>query len=247
MKMSATPVSSSLEQLDPTVPQMTSDRLRAKSAPLPVSHSANRKTERLERRELLYSVVRDSMTRTGVLAASYKFKVLSLDARGLQYLIMMDLLNQSASAAAGRLTEVEGMIAQTAKLQHDILVTAVYWRLNDQVIASPVVASAPVAELIPERVSAHAPLMMPPLAAQQPTASQSGGRYEPLLDDEMVAFQRALASSSTAPGVPLSPSGRIVEPVRRHPVPPLEFENTQILDSNERASPLSGTQFGSLN
>ena len=242
------PESSGLEQLDLTVPQMTSDRLRAKTAPLPVSHSANRKTERLERRELLYSVVRDSMTRTGVLAASYKFKVLSLDARGLQYLIMIDLLNQSASAAATRLTEIEGMISQAAKSQHDIVVTAVYWRLNDQVMLHPAPASVHVAESAsaPERASAHAPLM-PPLSQPSAVPQGSGGRYEPLLDDEMAAFQRALASGSTAPATPLSPSGRIVEPVRRHPVPPLEFENTQILDSNERASPLSGTQFGSLN
>jgi len=48
--------------------------------------SGHRKSERLERRELVYEVVRDAMLRAGVLAASYKFKVLSLDARGMNHI-----------------------------------------------------------------------------------------------------------------------------------------------------------------
>ena len=51
----------------------------------------NRKNERMERRELLYSVVRDAMVKAAVLSASYKFKVLSLDQRGRQFLVMMDI------------------------------------------------------------------------------------------------------------------------------------------------------------
>ena len=52
---------------------------------------ANRKTERMARREVLYGVVRDCMSKAGVISASYKFKVLSLDSRGRQFLIMVDL------------------------------------------------------------------------------------------------------------------------------------------------------------
>ena len=40
------------------------------------------------------------MTRAGILSSGYKFKVLSLDPRGRQYLIMMDLTDQSAGDAA---------------------------------------------------------------------------------------------------------------------------------------------------
>ena len=49
---------------------------------------ANRKHERMMRRELLYAVVRESMVRAGVLSSSYKFKVLSLDPRGQQFLVI---------------------------------------------------------------------------------------------------------------------------------------------------------------
>ena len=78
---------------------------------------SSRKAERLERRELIYSVVRDSMIRAGVLAASYKFKVLSLDARGLQYIIMMDLTNQ-VTADTVRLAEIEALIDYCVSLAH---------------------------------------------------------------------------------------------------------------------------------
>jgi hypothetical protein len=51
----------------------------------------NHRSEWLESRKLLYAEVRESMTRAGILSSSYKFKVLSLDSRSDQYLIMMDL------------------------------------------------------------------------------------------------------------------------------------------------------------
>ena len=100
--------------------------------PVPPEHAANRKNERMERRELLYTVVRDAMVRAGVLSASYKFKVLSLDQRGRQFLVMMDLAREYGGETA-RLSEIEALIAQTAKTRYDILVTAVYWRINDHV------------------------------------------------------------------------------------------------------------------
>ncbi len=69
------------------------------------------------------------MIRAGVLVASYRFKVLSLDAQGRQYLIMMDLLRDDM-ADMKRLEQIESMIVQAAKARHDLVVTGVYWR-ND--------------------------------------------------------------------------------------------------------------------
>jgi hypothetical protein len=45
----------------------------------------------MERREMLYAVVREAMVRAGVLSSTYKFKVLSLDPRGRQFMVMVDL------------------------------------------------------------------------------------------------------------------------------------------------------------
>ena len=74
---------------------------------------ANRKSERMARRELLYTVVRDCMGKAGVVSASYKFKVLSLDARGRQFLVMVDLAREYGTETTG-LAEIEAMIAQSA-------------------------------------------------------------------------------------------------------------------------------------
>lgn len=187
------------------------------------SNAANRKSERLERRELLYAVVRDGMTRAGVLSASYKFKVLSLDSRGRQYLIMMDLTRRD-TASPERLAEIEGLIAQSAKTRHDILVTAVYWRINEHVTAGLSVNSSPVPLL-----ASYAPI-----AAAKP-------RFDPLHADEVAAFKKAI--SAAAVPVSLSAPGEIIRSGRRNPLP----ETQEEIDVDRRSSPLSGTQYGDLN
>ena len=110
--------------------------------------AAATKNERMERRELLYIVVRDAMVCAGVLSASYKFKVLSLDPRGLQFLVMMDLAPEFGGETE-RLSEIETLIAQTAKARYGITVSAVYWRINELVA----VAAAPKSAALPSSQS----------------------------------------------------------------------------------------------
>lgn len=196
----------------------------APEAALAVSASSDRrKTERIERREQLYSVVRDAMTRAGVLAASYKFKVLSLDSRGANYLIMMDLSSQAADEVS-RLAEIESLIAQNAKARHEILVSAVYWRLNDHVTAG----------LSEKKTSPLAAAPAPAAAARTALDAK-----------EVMDFKNAFALSAVA--APLAASGEILKSGRRNPGPPSQFANTEVLDGEERASPLGTTQYGDLN
>ena len=167
-----------LSNADATVPLASGRQGKPLVAALPPDHAANRKNERMERRELLYAVVRDAMVRAGVLSASYKFKVLSLDQRGRQFLVMMDLAREYGGETV-RLSEIEALIAQTAKTRHDILVTAVYWRINDHVAVGipqkgvapqgaalpppPQVVAAPIAVPVPAPApqSAPAPALVP--------------------------------------------------------------------------------------
>ena len=220
---------------------MHSGKTRGKAVPAFVGHDANHKTERLERREQLYRVVRDSMIRAGVLAASYKFKVLSLDAHGLQYLIMMDLSNQIASDTA-RPIEIENMIAQAAKARHNMIVSAVYWRVNVQNTVeqpqSDIIPVTPRPRKATELQAPHLPATPKLPAIQHPT-------YEPLQDGEVAAFKRALAS--VTPAAAHGTSGQVVTSGRRNPAPPVEFEDTQMVPPDEHASPLSVTQYGDLN
>jgi hypothetical protein len=218
--------SSGLGHVDATIPFSASGKARARGHSKPPGSAANRKSERLERRELLYSEVREAMIRAGVLSSSYKFKVLSLDSRGRQYLIMMDLARQYVGETA-RLAEIEGVIAQNAKNRHDILVTAVYWRVNEHVTAGLT------------RTGSTTPRGSPD-ATMQPAAAAKPG-YEPLQPDEVVAFKQALASVTASK--PLSAPGEIVHSGRRNPAPQPNFEDTEL---DDRASPLSGTQYGDL-
>lgn len=179
--------------------------------------AASRKIERLAHREFLYGVVRDAMIRAGVLAASYKFKVLSLDARGLQYLIMMDI-DKSAMDNITSLSEIEATMAQAAKARHDLQVTAVYWRTTEQSAAAlPPSSSIPV----PQPASAAASL----------------------LDEEIAAFKRSAASGAPAKSVSQDDGMSKV----LHPHASVEdFQDTQIILSDTHDSPLGRTQYGDL-
>ena len=183
---------------------------------------------------MLYSVVREAMIKAGVLSSTYKFKVLSLDSRGRQYLIMMDMARQYAGETS-RLAEIEGLIAQHAKARHDILVTAVYWRVNEHVTAGLSRVSAPSSVPMPLAVK------KPVAAGGAPAAQPPKSAYEPLHPEEVAAFKLALASVA-APAV-LSAPGEIVKSGRRNPSPMPTFDDTEL---DDRPSPLSGTQYGDL-
>lgn len=223
-KGSAAPDSSGLGQADATQPLVPPEKMRA----------SNHKSERHGQRELLYGVVRDTMARAGVLAASYKFKVLSLDTRGRQYLIMMDLVHGSAGEVE-RLAEIESLLAQTAKVRHGLLVTAVYWRISEQVTAG--LSAAPVARTATPAHPRPAP------HDSRPATPVPG--FEPLQQDEIAAFKRAIASANAPNAEPAQ--GQVVTSGRRHAKPDDEFEDTQISPAAVRSSPLSVTQYGDLN
>ena len=218
--------------------------------------AADRKNLRLERRELLYAVVRESMARVGVLSSSYKYKVLSLDPRGRQYLIMMDLPQELATETR-RLAEIESAITQNAKARHDIVVKAVYWRISGLVLGEllhkPKTIPNPVGE-------AH----QVPQEAQAP--GRQASRFEAIREDEVAAFKQALAGgvNTDAPVLPVTqikswrrnPALRadfadtqIQEPGGKNTTPSRgrDFQDTETVDSVEKITPLSRTQYGDLN
>ena len=240
--------SSGRSHVDETTSLALSDRLRTKLTQPSADHAGNQRTQRLERRELVYGVVRDAMLRAGVLAASFKFKVLSLDVHGYQYLIMVDLAQQGAGDAA-RLAEIEAMIAQAAKTRYGILVTSVYWRVSQHLVVGllPVrPASVPdSAHVSPSGSQEFSRGAAASVASTVPTApSRQGPQYEPFQAGEVAAFKRALASA--LPIAPLSASGQIIKSGPRNPIPHPDFEDTQIVSPEERSAPLSVTQYGDI-
>ncbi len=259
--------SSGLSRMEATRP--VARRPVGREEPVDNAQPANRKGERMARRELLYSVVREAMTRAGVLSASYKFKVLSLDARGRQFLVMVDLSRDYVSETS-RLAEIEALIAQGAKSRHDILVSAVYWRMNEHVAVGD-----PNAQLKQRPANSQpAPLDSRPagldsqpgaLESQPATleAARSGAgptsRFDPIQADEVAAFKSALAAGVSNPaaaaaaavGVAHGARARTFDGSSKHGPQSYTlltgFEDTELPDADMRSPALSGTQYGELN
>ncbi|MES2192350.1 MAG: hypothetical protein V4454_19700 [Pseudomonadota bacterium] len=208
------------------------------AARAPVADTAGRselrKARRHARREQLYVAVREAMTRAGVLAASYKFKVLSLDQRGDQFLVMMDVAPE-LGRQSDRLADVESLIVQTAKARFEIVVTSVYWRSDTRAPAYRGLASGhePAATATADT---HAPLNMP--------VKKPASRYDPIQDDEVAAFKQALAAASAAPSS-VDASGKTRTGLHSYTLL-TGFEDTEMPES-AAVPALSATQYGDLN
>ena len=190
-----------------------------------------RKVKRHARREQLYVAIREAMTRAGVLSASYKFKVLSLDSRGNEFLVMMDL--KAFGGSPELLGDIEALIVQNARARFEITVPAVYWRMDEVVaVGKPGSATLPVRGAVAE----------PPLVKQ---GEASAPRYEPIQADEVVAFKQALmAASAQGPGGAPEYSAKTRSGPHSYTLL-TGFEDTEMASS--AVSPvLSSTQYGDL-
>ncbi len=207
----------------------------------------DRKTLRLERRELLYAVVRESMARVGMLSSSYKYKVLSLDSRGNQYLIMMDLPREMAGHIE-QLAEIEEVVTQNARMRHKIEVTAVYWRINELTKMATSVLRKPrpesevgfsTAPVTPVHAEPRTAVVQAPLAP-----GRSKSRFEPIRPDEVHAFKQSLSTTGKRPAPDVT---QRAAPADFAPTefPTTEFEETRLEEETDRM-PLSRTQYGDL-
>lgn len=216
----------------------------ARGVPLPISakpiadptnRSDERKAKRHVRREQLYIAVREAMTRAGVLSASFKFKVLSLDQRGDQFLVMMDV-HPVLGAQVEKLTECEALIVQTAKTLFGMVVTSVYWRMDVKTQA----------------ITTDSPAIEPPPAEPKPLAAIQAmeikkpvkSRYEPIDDDEVTAFKQALVAASASGASPADAGGKKRSGLRSYTLI-TGFEDTEMPES-AAAPALSATQYGEL-
>ncbi len=204
--------------------------------------AGGQKSHRHAKRELLYAAVREAMIRAGVLSGSYKFKVLSLDPRGDQFMVMMDLA-QEFGVQTDRLAEIEVMIAQNAKSRYNVRVSAVYWRMNEMVsVGRPPAlharSASPVSAPVPLAVGADStPAPLTPVVS----------RYEPIQADEVAAFQQALVAASAAGPVPAAAKGASTRSGPRSYTLLTGFEDTEMPDSPVVVPALSATQYGDLN
>lgn len=108
----------------------------AAAPPAKGTEPLRRKSDRAIRRELLHTVVREAMLDLGVLSSHFKFKVMSLDQHGSQFLVMVDLSDE-VSQDLTDLAAMEVAIIHRALSHRKLLIKSVYWRMTDQAQVLP--------------------------------------------------------------------------------------------------------------
>ena len=248
-----------------TVQHDLSNQLGPLVQPKPVPAADNsppRPGERSARREMVYSSVRESMVRSGILSAGYKFKVLALDKRATQFIVMIDLAEQFVTTQE-KLTQIEALIAYSAKTRFEILITSVYWRLNGQLGVTSIKATSGAAAAL--RASMPSAASAPLVAANYQAPATMPG-IDPVEEAEIEAFKKALMEAAMNP-VPTLDDAAAAPLVAPKPAPraapivpprPVHNPTQQARDAARRGgSPaptaetnfggLSATQYGDLN
>jgi hypothetical protein len=175
-----------------------------------------------------------------VLSATYRFKVLSLDQAGNEFLVMMDV-DQSFDHRAEKLADIEAKVIQIAKTRYEIRVMSVYWRVSTSAAARSTKAVAP--EVAPELVQAVT--VQTPEAVSPAPRKTPNFRYDPIQDDEVAAFKQALVAASANSPVTADATGKARSGPRSYTLL-TGFEDTELPESASTPV-LSATQYGDLN
>lgn len=186
-----------------------------------------RRGRRILRREQLFTVIRESLIRGGVLSTSYSFKVLSTDANGDSFLVLIDLALGAKDLPDEYLLEIERWIQRSAQTRHAMEVKSVYWRrraaperVGTALRASVAAQTRREAEVVREAPRDTA-IPRPPA----PDRPQSG---QPVSEAEVEAFRQALQA----------PAAQAYRQAKDTPVQPTDVVSD--------FAALSETQYGKL-
>lgn len=179
-------------------------RAAGSNAPATVPMISSRRARRMEQREKVFGVVRESMIRAGMISSSYSFKVLALDAEGKSFLVLMDTRVPEQDLTDTDLLEIEQWMQSTAHSRHAIRVKAVYWRRDAKAEQTGVSlrATMDVQAHRESALSQPAPLLPEAAVAsnetEKPTTKPGGRRpiMQTVSEDEVEAFRQALAQAA---------------------------------------------------
>lgn len=180
-----------------------------------------RKGRRILRREQLFSVVRESMIRAGVLSTSYQFKVLALDSKGDGFLVLIDLCLPTDVMPDEYLLEIERWVQSSARSRHAMQVQAVYWRREPEHDHRGVALKAAVAAQTRRDGAVH--------PVEQASGAATG--TAPVAPGQLEAFRKAMAQPTL--------------PRHRMEAPPGETAPREP-EAHSGFSELSETQYGKL-
>lgn len=95
-----------------------------------------RRSDRAARRELLQAVVREALADLGVLSLHYKFKIMSVDQEGTQFVVLVDL-SMDFNADTATLAQMEAAIVHRVLSQRKLVVNGVFWRRTEAIVRRP--------------------------------------------------------------------------------------------------------------
>lgn len=188
-----------------------------------------RRGRRILRREQLFSVVRESLIRAGILSSSYEFKVLALDSNGDDFLVLIDLALPADAMPDEYLLEIERWVQKSALSRHSMQIQAVYWRRQAPQDQRGYALKAAVAAQTQRETQVLQGTSSP---AVSPQVAQTGPR--PLTDDEVLSFRTNLQH-------PALPRHSCVQET-----PGNEAGEERPPESHSDFSALSETQYGKL-
>ena len=183
-----------------------------------------RRGRRILRREQLFAVVRESLIRGGVLSTSYEFKVLTLDANGDGFIVLIDLALPADSMPDEYLLEIEQWIQASARGRHGMEVRGVYWRRLAEPDQRGIALKAAVTAQRRTSGQETAPTAIP----KPPPHSEA--RLQPVSAEEVEAFREAMQAQRNKRATSQRPAGA------QEPEP----------ESHSDFSALSDTQYGKL-
>jgi len=190
-----------------------------------------RRGRRMLRKEQLFSVVRESLIRAGILSSSYEFKVLALDSNGDGFLVLIDLALPGDVMPDEYLLEIERWIQNSARSRHSMRIPSVYWRRQAPQDQRGHALKAAVSAQTQRDMQAggSAQPAYPPLSTAVPLV-----RPRPMSDEEIKAFR----SNLRTPAMPkYSMAAETEEGLDNLERPP---------ESHSDFSALSETQYGKL-
>ncbi|OSZ63302.1 hypothetical protein CAP38_12455 [Hydrogenophaga sp. IBVHS2] len=146
-----------------------------------------RRGRRILRREQLFTVIRESLIRGGVLSTSYSFKVLSTDANGDSFLVLIDLALGAKDLPDEYLLEIERWIQRSAQTRHAMEVRSVYWRRRapPERVGTALRASVAAQTRRESEPARDTAIPRPPAPERMPTG-------QPVTEAEVEAFRQAL-------------------------------------------------------
>lgn len=183
------------------------------------------------RREMVYQSVRDNLLLLEIISGMYKFKAVGLDERQHRFMVVIDVATGFVARRGGkvlRFNEVEKFLSERTFAQYGVRIDSIYWRFHPDVNSFG--RGYRASDVAPKPRPAPIPTP-PPAAPARPagTGLRPSSRHEPVSEDEMRAFEQAIARGVKPPPLHLGD---------------LEYQSD--LAPLESPPVAGGTQYGSL-